>query len=506
MSEKKAANLTCQVTGSRPRPVITWLKDDTVISGAVTHHRADNVTSSTLALLPSADDSGHVIRCRAYSPTAPQTALEDFVTLRVNHRPRLRITVGRTLQLSDIEEGDDVYFECHVDAQPPIYGIEWRINGRPVDLSQSSGVIIINQTLVLQAVARESGGVYTCSAANVEGQGDSDGLLLRVQYAPRCRAHQKAVFGAALMEHVHVPCHVEALPGPLTFRWAFNNTGEISYLPTHQFAVNGSWSTADYVPRSELDYGTVLCWAQNRVGLQRQPCVFHIVPANVPEPPSSCTSHNSSGGSLTVQCRSPDVPEPPSSCTSHSSSSGSLTRFVLELRGAAGRVHYNVTAASPRFIVHRPPGDALYQIMIYAVNAKGRSKPMLMEPQPPRDAAERRTERVIDGSLKEQELPVLELVPPGTCHTIQHNARDPLNTSDCCELSAVRTSATESTGVRTCRPVATSDRESTGVRTCRPVTTSDRESTGVRTCRPVVTSDRDGSSVGVRIDLTVLSS
>ena len=44
----------------------------------------ENVTSSTVRILPSAADSGQVIRCRAYSPAIPDTALEDSFTLKVN--------------------------------------------------------------------------------------------------------------------------------------------------------------------------------------------------------------------------------------------------------------------------------------------------------------------------------------------------------------------------------------------------------------------------------------
>ena len=42
----------------------------------------------------------------------------------------------------------------------------------------------------------------------------------------------------------------------------------------------------------------------------------------------------------------------------------------------------------------------LFQIVLFAENAKGRSKPLVIETQPARDAVERRTERIIDGSLK----------------------------------------------------------------------------------------------------------
>jgi hypothetical protein len=38
------------------------------------------------------------------------------------------IVFGRSLNPKNIREGDDVYFECHVKANPPFYNITWRQN------------------------------------------------------------------------------------------------------------------------------------------------------------------------------------------------------------------------------------------------------------------------------------------------------------------------------------------------------------------------------------------
>ncbi len=54
------------------------------------------------------------------------------------------------------------------------------------------------------------------------------------------------------------------------------------------------------MPRTELDYGSLLCWATNSVGRQRDPCVFHLVPAGAPDPVRNCSFGNQTTTSLQV--------------------------------------------------------------------------------------------------------------------------------------------------------------------------------------------------------------
>lgn len=61
--------------------------------------------------------------------------------------------------------------------------------------------------------------------------------------------------------------------------WQFNTTSEINDLPPENVIVDGSISVATYVPLSEMDYGTLMCWGRNELGRQRRPCVFHVIPA-----------------------------------------------------------------------------------------------------------------------------------------------------------------------------------------------------------------------------------
>jgi hypothetical protein len=50
-------------------------------------------------------------------------------------------------------------------------------------------------------------------------------------------------------------------------------------VPPENIVVDGSVSIASYKPKTEMDYGTLLCWGDNELGRQAVPCVFHIIPA-----------------------------------------------------------------------------------------------------------------------------------------------------------------------------------------------------------------------------------
>lgn len=74
--------------------------------------------------------------------------------------PSLTIKLGTsTLSLQSLQEGNDIYFDCHIDANPPAaHALIWRLNGHP--LRPSPGVIQSNQSLVLQRVNRAQSGQY----------------------------------------------------------------------------------------------------------------------------------------------------------------------------------------------------------------------------------------------------------------------------------------------------------------------------------------------------------
>lgn len=95
--------------------------------------------------------------------------------------PVVSIKLGSSLKANDINEGDDVYFECEVRANPKSYKLLWFKDGKELHQNATAGIILPGgQSLVLQSVTKASAGEYSCMAANVEGKSNSRPVSLEV--------------------------------------------------------------------------------------------------------------------------------------------------------------------------------------------------------------------------------------------------------------------------------------------------------------------------------------
>lgn len=77
-------------------------------------------------------------------------------------------------------------------------------------------------------------------------------------------------------------CEVDAFPPPDDFRWLFNHTTKP--IPEARYSAvdnRKGISILTFSPQTELDYGILMCYARNTVGQQREPCIFHIIPAGM---------------------------------------------------------------------------------------------------------------------------------------------------------------------------------------------------------------------------------
>lgn len=92
-----------------------------------------------------------------------------------------------------------------------------------------------------------------------------------------CKQEREELYGALKQETVTLRCEVDANPAMVTFHWTFNNSGDLTEVQPSRFTTEHLSSRLNYTPVSDLDYGTLQCWAQNDIGRQKEPCVFQVV-------------------------------------------------------------------------------------------------------------------------------------------------------------------------------------------------------------------------------------
>ncbi|KAF8774401.1 Hemicentin-1 like protein [Argiope bruennichi] len=259
LSAGHPVEIVCESAGSRPSAKITWWLNGTHLSDH-TETVHDNITSSTLRLLPKLQHHRSPLICRADNPKLFNSHLEDVRLLNV--------TCGHTSSLPPLDKGR---------------GGSTAEGGR----LRPSGVRGGRQPSCIE------GGLALQRSASLT-QRVSHG-----HHAPVCRENQQITYVVGLNESVVVRCEVEAQPTDVTFKWEFSNTVHKHYNLQH--TSEGVVSNATYMPVTPADYGTLFCWANNSIGHQQSSCFFTVIaPACKTEKSKSNASSSSRDGSEDV--------------------------------------------------------------------------------------------------------------------------------------------------------------------------------------------------------------
>lgn len=368
LSAGKYYRLECESGGSRPAAIVTWWKNNKFM-GKTPSKIVDNgnLTISTLEFKPKPSDHGKSITCRAENLEIPNSALEEHWKLVIYHAPIVSLTFGANLNPNNIAEGNDVYFECTISANPDVYKVVWLHNDVMVNHEQTKGVIISGSSLVLQGVHRRQSGWYACVASNLEGDTQSNSIELKIMYKPICGNFKRVIQGVSRDRVSQIVCPVDAHPKASRFTWSFNNSLESHMINASQFDSNSTHSILSYEPKKDDDFGLIFCSASNALGQMEEPCVFKIIPAGPPDPPSNCSVVNQTTDSLEVEC----LP---------GFDGGLEQTFQLEVTDLqTDLVLANDSGQVPEFVVSGLNSGRGLKITIFAVNSDGRSQPFVLE-------------------------------------------------------------------------------------------------------------------------------
>ncbi|OQR77240.1 protein turtleB-like [Tropilaelaps mercedesae] len=176
--------LICQVDGGNPPPMVTWWRESFLLDN---NFNISNGISKNVLEVPALtrNDLMATFTCMA-SNNNISFPVSASVIIDLNYIPILNLRLGSKLRHQHIQEGNDVFFECDIRANPWVSDIGWRFEGKEVQSNTSAGVIVSNQSLVLQKVDLRNRGRYTCTATNIQGIGESNVVMLKVRCKWTC--------------------------------------------------------------------------------------------------------------------------------------------------------------------------------------------------------------------------------------------------------------------------------------------------------------------------------
>ncbi|XP_065563409.1 neural cell adhesion molecule 2-like [Artemia franciscana] len=388
-------NVTCVVIGSFPSPIVTWWLGNIQVQTNSYRASSDrNVTISTLHLNTNKGHSGKKLTCRAENPAIKGAVIEDAITIEVAYPPSPSVMIGSALDIDFIIEGDDIFLECVVDANPPVEKLSWFRNGFQIQQDVKSGIIISNQSLVLRKVKSSLSGNFGCSAANRVGEGTSPPLLLRIKYTPVCKNQSVTKVYAQEMETVTFKCDVYSDPPKVAFRWTMatgRETALIPRIPTSNAQAKDSdvSSLLEFTPKRDSDFGRFLCWASNSVGNMKTPCVFELLKEGLrPIALSKCALEEKGPQILMVSCEDSSLSKEP-------------VTFTMELFDTEnGLMLANNTNSKPIFEVEGLDRQAKVLAVITANTKYGKSESVSIERIVERAVGSRTVEKIIDAQAQ----------------------------------------------------------------------------------------------------------
>ncbi|KAG6464218.1 hypothetical protein O3G_MSEX014364, partial [Manduca sexta] len=357
--------LICSVTGGTPTPRLQWLQGDSVLTTLGAGDLQPSGLTRSLTLVVRNATRSHL--AAVYTCTADNTLLAPPQKASVRVDLYLRpLTVEILSREQPLSVGRRTELLCKSTGARPPANITWWLGGKQLkSISKQLEDANETQSLLQWVPLKEHNGqVLVCRAEHPKFNRSTieTKLPLNVYYKPLCRKKEVRLIGAALQEPSSVLCEVDAYPPPNTFEWTLNNSVGFIKVDPDRFTVEEKEgrSVLTYTPVSVDDYGTLSCRATNLAGQQTSPCLYTMMPATRPDPPTNCTVYNLTHDSLDLMCLA-------------GYEGGLHCVFIAEVWANEGLV-VNMSNAAALWNLRRLGAKRQLRIIVYAVNARGRSE------------------------------------------------------------------------------------------------------------------------------------
>ena len=311
-----------------------------------------NLTISALNLTVDKTQHGSKLVCSVLNGVF--LPIKSVMVLNINYPPVVNILLPDNHSPGRIVEGSDFSMICSAECRPEPTRFIWMRDGF---------IVSEEETLMFKNVNISSSGKYLCIVENIEGRGESTAVNVSILFRPTCKA-------SVIMPHktesridtpgVDLRCEVDAKPLARSYRWYFNSSGGSFEIPSAKPLM----SFMNYAESGEGEYqGEVLCWATNDIGVQSDPCVFHVVPIGAPHSPRDCGTKARGQGWVEVECEA-------------GFSGGLEQHFVLEvleiINGSQSLVMSN-WSSDPLLRVDGLKSNTSYIFAVHASNDRGES-------------------------------------------------------------------------------------------------------------------------------------